>query len=94
MLSHATRVLACGCKVTERVSAPPPDVEGEVKDYQEQVKQMLKDLAKEKQKDTEKPLPLMNQVPRTCFTRFLLLSPSYTYGIMEDKALDYAANGV
>lgn len=55
---------------------------------------MLKDLAKEKQKDTEKPLPLMNQVPRMCFTRFLLLSPSYTYGIMEDKALDYAANGV
>lgn len=37
--------------------------EGEVKDnYQEQLKQMLQDLAKEKEKDVEKPLPLMNQV--------------------------------
>lgn len=36
-----------------------------MKDYQEQVKQMLKDLAKEKEKDAEKPLPHMNQVPRT-----------------------------
>lgn len=36
-----------------------------MKDYQEQVKQMLKDLAKEKEKDAEKPLPPMNQVPRT-----------------------------
>uniref|UniRef100_A0A671WCQ4 TBC1 domain family member 8 n=1 Tax=Sparus aurata TaxID=8175 RepID=A0A671WCQ4_SPAAU len=34
---------------------------GEVKDYQEQLKQMLQDLAKEKEKDVEKPLPLMNQ---------------------------------
>lgn len=33
-------------------------------DYQEQVKQMLKDLAKEKEKDAEKPLPHMTQVPR------------------------------
>lgn len=41
-----------------------PDVEDEVKDYQEQVKRMLQDLAKEKEKDVEKPLPLMNQVPR------------------------------
>ncbi|XP_026232346.1 TBC1 domain family member 8 [Anabas testudineus] len=39
----------------------PSGVEGEVKDYQEQLKQMLKDLAKEKEKDVEKPLPLMNQ---------------------------------
>lgn len=52
---------------------------------------MLRDLAKEKEKDTEKPVPLMNQVRRTCVTRFLLLSPSYTYGIMEEKTLDYAA---
>lgn len=29
---------------------------------------MLKDLAKEKEKDTEKPLPLMNQVPRAPLT--------------------------
>lgn len=43
-----------------------PDVEGELKDYQEQLKQMLKDLAKEKEKDVEKPLPLMNQVLETC----------------------------
>ncbi|KAM9347286.1 TBC1 domain family member 8 [Symphorus nematophorus] len=39
----------------------PSDVQGEVKDYQEQLKQMLQDLAKEKEKDVEKPLPLMNQ---------------------------------
>ncbi|KAM8749602.1 TBC1 domain family member 8 isoform 1-T1 [Acanthopagrus schlegelii] len=39
----------------------PSDVEDEVKDYQEQLKQMLQDLAKEKEKDVEKPLPLMNQ---------------------------------
>ncbi|KAI9534425.1 hypothetical protein NQZ68_012658 [Dissostichus eleginoides] len=38
-----------------------PDVEGEVKDYQEQLKQMLKDLVKQREKDVEKPLPLMNQ---------------------------------
>lgn len=42
-----------------------PDVEGEAKDYQEQLKQMLQDLAKEKEKDVEKPLPLMNQVQET-----------------------------
>uniref|UniRef100_A0AAQ5Y7U7 TBC1 domain family member 8B n=1 Tax=Amphiprion ocellaris TaxID=80972 RepID=A0AAQ5Y7U7_AMPOC len=35
--------------------------EDEVKDYQEQLKQMLQDLVKEKEKDVEKPLPLMNQ---------------------------------
>ncbi|KAJ4921937.1 hypothetical protein JOQ06_021530 [Pogonophryne albipinna] len=39
----------------------PSDVEGEVKDYQEQLKQMLKDLVKQREKDVEKPLPLMNQ---------------------------------
>ncbi|XP_029314417.1 TBC1 domain family member 8 isoform X1 [Cottoperca gobio] len=39
----------------------PSDVEGEVKDYQEQLKQMLQDLMKEPEKDVEKPLPLMNQ---------------------------------
>ncbi|XP_028250362.1 TBC1 domain family member 8 isoform X1 [Parambassis ranga] len=38
-----------------------PGEEGEVKDYQEQLKQMLQDLVKEKEKDVEKPLPLMNQ---------------------------------
>lgn len=49
-----------------------PDVEGEVKDYQEQLKQMLQDLAKEKEKDVEKPLPLMNQVRGTCCTAVTL----------------------
>ncbi|XP_026150385.1 TBC1 domain family member 8 [Mastacembelus armatus] len=39
----------------------PSGVESEVKDYQEQLKQMLQDLAKEKEKDVEKPLPPMNQ---------------------------------
>ncbi|KAE8299723.1 TBC1 domain family member 8 AD 3 Vascular Rab-GAP/TBC-containing protein [Larimichthys crocea] len=39
----------------------PSDVQDEEKDYQEQLKQMLQDLAKEKEKDVEKPLPLMNQ---------------------------------
>ncbi|XP_056145039.1 TBC1 domain family member 8 [Lampris incognitus] len=39
----------------------PSGVEVEVKDYQEQLKQMLKDLVKEKQKDVEKPPPPMNQ---------------------------------
>lgn len=43
-----------------------PDDGEEVKDYQEQLKQMLQDLAKEKEKDAEKPLPLMSQV--TCCT--------------------------
>ncbi|KAM9850519.1 TBC1 domain family member 8 [Aulostomus maculatus] len=33
----------------------------EVMDYQEQLKQMLQDLVKEKEKGVEKPLPLMNQ---------------------------------
>ncbi|XP_029386786.1 TBC1 domain family member 8 [Echeneis naucrates] len=39
----------------------PSDAGGGVKDYQEQLKQMLEDLAKKKEKDVEKPLPLMNQ---------------------------------
>uniref|UniRef100_A0A665W2F6 TBC1 domain family member 8B n=1 Tax=Echeneis naucrates TaxID=173247 RepID=A0A665W2F6_ECHNA len=50
-----------------RLHIPPgcstlvPDAGGGVKDYQEQLKQMLEDLAKKKEKDVEKPLPLMNQ---------------------------------
>ncbi|XP_029936595.1 TBC1 domain family member 8 [Myripristis murdjan] len=39
----------------------PSGVTEEVKDYQEQLKQMLQDLVREKEKDVEKPLPLMNQ---------------------------------
>ena len=38
-------------------------VSEEATDYQEQLKRMLKDLMKEK--DVEKPLPLMNQVCHT-----------------------------
>uniref|UniRef100_A0A8C7GFV9 TBC1 domain family member 8B n=1 Tax=Oncorhynchus kisutch TaxID=8019 RepID=A0A8C7GFV9_ONCKI len=34
---------------------------GEMRDFQEQLKQMLKDLAKEKEKDVEQPVPPMNQ---------------------------------
>ncbi|XP_047457488.1 TBC1 domain family member 8 [Mugil cephalus] len=43
------------------MNLPSGGGESEVKDYQQQLKQMLKDLAKEKEKDAEKPLPLMNQ---------------------------------
>ena len=49
-----------------------PGVTEEVKDYQEQLKQMLKDLVKEKEKDVEKPLPLMNQV----HTNYTELTPA------------------
>lgn len=35
---------------------------GEGKSYEEQLKQMLKDLGKEKDKGLEKPLPHMKQV--------------------------------
>lgn len=34
----------------------------EAEDYQDQLKQMLRDLTKEKDKDVDKPLPLMDQV--------------------------------
>lgn len=52
-----------------------PDDGEEVKDYQEQLKQMLQDLAKEKEKDVEKPLPLMSQV--TCCTLSSYLSTEF-----------------
>ncbi|KAM3607942.1 uncharacterized protein V6R79_016678 [Siganus canaliculatus] len=39
----------------------PSDVQVEVKDYQEQLKLMLHDLVKGKEKDVDKPLPAMNQ---------------------------------
>lgn len=37
-------------------------VKGDAVDYQKQLKQMLKDLAKEKDTKTEKELPKMSQV--------------------------------
>uniref|UniRef100_A0A3B3VZJ6 TBC1 domain family member 8 n=1 Tax=Poecilia latipinna TaxID=48699 RepID=A0A3B3VZJ6_9TELE len=45
----------------ETPGSPTHTEEEEVKDYQEQLKQMLQDLVKEKEKDADKPLPLMNQ---------------------------------
>lgn len=72
------------------------DVEGEVKDYQEQLKQMVRDLAKEKEKDVEKPLPLMNQVLRRWCTvqhtsavkpHLLVGRPSSHLLILWNKAL-------
>lgn len=50
------------CEAEGNVSLVVLGDDGEVKDYQDQLKQMLQDLAKEKEKDVEKPLPLMNQV--------------------------------
>lgn len=41
-------------------------------DYQDQLKQMLQDLATEKEKDVEKPLPLMNQVYESHALTFLV----------------------
>uniref|UniRef100_A0A3Q3ALY1 TBC1 domain family member 8B n=1 Tax=Kryptolebias marmoratus TaxID=37003 RepID=A0A3Q3ALY1_KRYMA len=43
------------------VNKEPSGRDDEVQDYQEQLKQMLRDLTKEKEKDVDKPLPLMNQ---------------------------------
>lgn len=39
-----------------------PGAAAEEPDYLEQLKQMLKDLGREREKDVEKPVPLMNQV--------------------------------
>lgn len=57
-----------------------PGVEGEVKDYQEQLKQMLQDLVKEREKDVEKPLPLMNQVHAALMLYSTYTGPQYSYG--------------
>ncbi|XP_035533054.1 LOW QUALITY PROTEIN: TBC1 domain family member 8 [Morone saxatilis] len=61
-----------------------PDGQGEVKDYQEQLKQMLKDLAREKEKDVEKPLPLMNQRE---FIQFCKTLYSMFHGDSEENDL-------
>ncbi|XP_062257999.1 TBC1 domain family member 8 [Platichthys flesus] len=63
----------------------PPGGEGEVKeDYQEQLKRMLQDLAKEKEKDVEKPLPLMNQRE---FIQFCKTLYSMFHGEAEENDL-------
>ncbi|XP_068592952.1 TBC1 domain family member 8 isoform X2 [Cebidichthys violaceus] len=60
----------------------PSGVEGEQMDYQEQLKQMLKDLVKEK--DVEKPLPLMNQRE---FIQFCKTLYSMFHGDPEENEL-------
>lgn len=62
----------------------PTGVTEEVKDYQEQLKQMLKDLVKEKEKDVEKPLPLMNQRE---FIQFCKTLYSMFHGDLEENDL-------
>ncbi|XP_071376256.1 TBC1 domain family member 8 isoform X1 [Centroberyx affinis] len=63
------------------VDLPPGE---EVKDYQEQLKQMLQDLVKEKEKDVEKPLPLMNQRE---FIQFCKTLYSMFHGDPEENEL-------
>lgn len=57
---------------------------GEEKSYQEQLKQMLKDLVKEKEKDVDKPLPLMNQRE---FIQFCKTLYSLFHGEQEENEL-------
>ncbi|XP_061782114.1 TBC1 domain family member 8 isoform X2 [Nerophis lumbriciformis] len=56
----------------------------EVKDYQEQLKQMLQDLVVDKEKDVEKPLPLMNQKE---FIQFCKTLYSMFHGDPEENEL-------
>ncbi|KAJ8407390.1 hypothetical protein AAFF_G00279640 [Aldrovandia affinis] len=63
-----------------RLHIPP----GEMKDYQEQLKQMLKDLAKEKEESVEKPLPMMNQRE---FIQFCKTLYSMFHGDLEESEL-------
>ncbi|KAK9537190.1 hypothetical protein VZT92_004826 [Zoarces viviparus] len=62
----------------------PSGVEGEQTDYQEQLKQMLKDLVKEREPDVEKPLPLMNQRE---FIQFCKTLYSMFHGDPEENEL-------
>ncbi|XP_061923385.1 TBC1 domain family member 8 [Entelurus aequoreus] len=55
-----------------------------VKDYQEQLKQMLQDLVVAKEKDVEKPLPLMNQKE---FIQFCKTLYSMFHGDPEENEL-------
>lgn len=61
-MEYVTACCQCGPQYDDwRCCAGVPKVKEE-KDYQEQLKQMLQDPLKEKEKHMEKPLPLMNQV--------------------------------
>ncbi|KAM6955462.1 TBC1 domain family member 8 [Lycodopsis pacificus] len=62
----------------------PAGVEGEQTDYQEQLKQMLKDLVTEREPDVEKPLPLMNQRQ---FIQFCKTLYSMFHGAPEENEL-------
>ncbi|XP_033842942.1 TBC1 domain family member 8 [Periophthalmus magnuspinnatus] len=66
------------------VTRPEAEECDEGKSYQEQLKQMLKDLGKEKEKDAEKPLPLMNQRE---FIQFCKTLYSLFHGDPEENEL-------
>lgn len=66
------------------VTRPEADETGDGPSYQEQLKQMLKDLVKEKEKDVEKPLPLMNQRE---FIQFCKTLYSLFHGDQEENDL-------
>ncbi|XP_060944320.1 TBC1 domain family member 8 [Limanda limanda] len=66
------------------VNKPSGGVEEVKEDYQEQLKRMLQDLAKEKEKDVEKPLPLMNQRE---FIQFCKTLYSMFHGEAEENDL-------
>lgn len=59
---------------------------GDAVDYQKQLKQMLKDLAKEKDTKTEKELPKMSQVctlAAVLFQRSVLKMIEYKFGSLS-----------
>ncbi|XP_038133621.1 TBC1 domain family member 8 [Cyprinodon tularosa] len=65
-------------------NTPDPEGREEVTDYQVQLKQMLQDLVKEKEKDVDKPLPLMNQRE---FIQFCKTLYSMFHGAPEENDL-------
>uniref|UniRef100_A0A1A7XAR1 TBC1 domain family member 8B n=2 Tax=Iconisemion striatum TaxID=60296 RepID=A0A1A7XAR1_9TELE len=70
--------------VNKEESSDLSGAEEAVKDYQEQLKQMLQDLTKEKEKDVDKPLPLMNQRE---FIQFCKTLYSMFHGDPEENEL-------
>uniref|UniRef100_G3N6Y7 TBC1 domain family member 8 n=1 Tax=Gasterosteus aculeatus aculeatus TaxID=481459 RepID=G3N6Y7_GASAC len=62
----------------------PPGAAAEEPDYLEQLKQMLKDLGREREKDVEKPVPLMNQ---SQFIQFCKTLYSMFHGDPEESEL-------